>query len=163
MDQKHPYIVTSQNVSELEGTQKTHFLNLNAQRLNKSLGDLTGLKGLGFHIIEVAPDRDTTEFHVHHHEDECVYILEGNATAEIGDKKYAVAAGDFIGYPAGGEAHNIINTGDQTLKMIVVGQRLPFDIADYPKLEKRIYRQNSVEPDLVDHADIANPQGVGKK
>ena len=78
------YIVRAEEIAQMEGVHKAHFLNPNAQRVNKSLGDLTGLTGLGFHIIEVAPGFETTEFHVHHHEDECVYVLDGTATAHIG-------------------------------------------------------------------------------
>ena len=69
------YIVRAAEIADIEGTAKTHFLNANAQRSNKSLGDLTGLTGIGFHIIEVMPGHESTEYHVHHHEDECTYVL----------------------------------------------------------------------------------------
>ena len=42
------YIVTKEEIEEYAGIQKTHFLNQNARRLNKSLGDLTGLTGFGY-------------------------------------------------------------------------------------------------------------------
>ena len=41
------YIVTSEEIDAMEGLHKTHFLNSNAQRLNKSLGDITGLNNIG--------------------------------------------------------------------------------------------------------------------
>ena len=44
------YVVTREEVEAYEGIAKTHFLNENAKRINKSLGDLTGLTGFGFHI-----------------------------------------------------------------------------------------------------------------
>ena len=69
MDQ---YIVTREEIDACEGLATTHFLNGNAQRINKSLGDLTGLTGLGFHIIEVAPGHESTETHRNYYEDECV-------------------------------------------------------------------------------------------
>ncbi len=77
----HPsdHLITVDQIEKMEGLHKTHFLNPNAVRINKSLGDRTGLTGLGFHIIEVDPGHETTEHHVHYHEDECVYILEGHA------------------------------------------------------------------------------------
>ena len=37
------YLVTRDEIDAYEGIGKTHFLNPNGQRLNKSLGDLTGL------------------------------------------------------------------------------------------------------------------------
>lgn len=45
------YLIPARAIKDMEGLQKTHFLNDNAIRINKSLGDLTGLTGFGFHII----------------------------------------------------------------------------------------------------------------
>ena len=155
------YIVRKNEVEEMKGLAKTHFLNQNARRINKSLGDLAGLKNLGFHIIEVLPGYESTEYHLHHFEDECVYILSGNATVTIDETDYEVSTGDFIGYPAGGLPHTMKNTGSEVLRCIVVGQRLPYDIGDYHRLGKRLYR-NGKSSDLVDLKNISNPS-VGKK
>ena len=70
------YILTADEIGVMQGLQKTHFLNEDARRVNKSLGDLTGLTGIGFHIIEVQPGDETTEFHRHNYEDECVYVFK---------------------------------------------------------------------------------------
>ena len=156
------YIITKEEIEAFEGVDKTHFLNSNAQRKNKSLGDLTGLNGIGFHIIEVQPGYETTENHVHYFEDECVYILEGEAEASIGSSVYPVKAGDFIGYRAGGEPHSLKNSGNSVLKCIVAGQRLDHDVADYPLLNKRIYRNKGRKWNLVDLENISEPE-AGKK
>ncbi|NER21962.1 MAG: cupin domain-containing protein [Symploca sp. SIO1B1] len=156
------YLVTKEEIEAYEGIHKTHFLNQNAQRLNKSLGDLTGLSGLGFHIIEVPPGRESTELHLHYHEDECVYILEGTAEATIGDEVYSVKAGDFIGYRAGGKPHKLKNNADTVLKCIVVGQRLEHDVGEYTKLNKRLYRNKGLKWNLVDIENIDEPV-AGKK
>ena len=78
-----PYLLTAREIEAFPGTAKTHYLNEMAQRTNKSLGDLTGLQGFGIHLIEVHPGHLTTEHHVHYFEDECIYVLEGTATALI--------------------------------------------------------------------------------
>lgn len=157
------YHVSSKEVAEMEGLAKTHFLNDNAKRINKSLGDMAGITGFGFHIIEVAPGHETTEHHVHHHEDECVYVLDGHATAYIGDAEIAVGPGDFLGYRKGGLAHSIKNTGTETLRCIVVGERLPHDVGDYPKMGKRIFRNDGLKWNLVDHDAIQEPVAGAKK
>lgn len=156
------YLLSKQEIEAFAGISKTHFLNPNAKRVNKSLGDLTGLTGIGFHIIEVDPGCDTTEMHRHYHEDECVYILQGEADAFIGDEVHRVSAGDFLGYRAGGLAHALRNTGTEVLRCIVVGQRLEHDVADYTKLQKRIYRNRNMPWNLVDMANVVEPSG-GKK
>ena len=160
---KEYYIITADEIEEMDGLAKTHFLNPNAKRINKSLGDLTGLTGFGFHIIEVEPGSETTEHHAHIYEDECVYVLEGKATALIGDETHPIKAGDFIGYRKGGLAHSIKNNGNETLKCIVVGERLTHDVADYPNLEKRIFRNAGMKWNLVDLDQIEEPTGGAKK
>ena len=155
------YIVRSNEIEAMEGLAKTHYLNNNARRINKSLGDLVGLKNIGFHIIEILPGYESTEYHVHFYEDECVYILSGNATVTIDETDYEVCKGDFIGYPAGGLPHTMKNTGSEVLRCIVVGQRLTNDIADYPRLGKRMYRYGDSK-DLVEISNIANPN-FGRK
>ena len=150
-------LVTIQ-IEALEGVEKIHFLNHNAKRLNKSLGDLVGIKGFGFHVIEVPINSYSTEFHSHYYEDECVYVLEGTGLPTIGDKTYEIQAGDFIGYPASGEAHTILNNGVTILKMIVVGSRLPHDVTNYPNLKKRLYRNQGQAWSLIDLGNIISPK-----
>ncbi|SLN69040.1 cupin domain-containing protein [Roseisalinus antarcticus] len=158
------YLVTAAEIAAMEGLAKSHFLNPGARRINKSLGDLAGLTGIGVHLIEVAPGNATTEHHVHHHEDECVFVLSGTATAHIGDAAHAIGPGDFIGYRKGGLAHSIRNTGSETLRCLVIGARLAHDVGDYPRLGKRIYRHAGLPWNLVDHADITEPgAGAGAK
>ena len=156
------YLLTREEIDNYEGVAKTHFLNEKAQRINKSMGDLTGLTGIGFHIIEVQPGDETTERHRHYHEDECVYILEGEAETTIGDEVVQVKAGDFLGYRAGGKPHALRNYGDTLLKCIVAGQRLDHDVADYPDQNKRIFRNKGMQWNLVDIENISEPS-AGKK
>ncbi|MEM6610579.1 MAG: cupin domain-containing protein [Pseudomonadota bacterium] len=157
------YLITAEDIAAMDGLRKTHFLNENAKRINKSLGDATGLTGLGIHVIEVEPGHVTTEFHNHYFEDEAVYVLAGTATAEIGDVEYNIKTGDFIGYRKGGLPHAIRNTGTETLRCLVIGQRLPQDVADYPRMGKRIYRNEGLPWDLADLDDLTHPQAGAKK
>jgi uncharacterized cupin superfamily protein len=156
------YLLTAEEISAMDGLRKTHFPNPNARRVNRSLGDLTGLTGMGFHLIEVAPGHETTENHLHHQEYECVYILSGEATALIGDEAFAVKAGDFIGYRGAGLAHSIHNTGSATLRFLVATERRAHDVGDDPRLAKRIYRNEGMDWNLVDHAAIAEPKAGTK-
>ena len=156
------YLIRKAEIEAMEGLAKTHFLNPNAQRLNKSLGDATGLSGLGVHLIEVAPGHESTEMHRHHHEDECVFVLEGSGTAFIGEERFPIAAGDFIGYRAGGEAHRLLADGEVPLRCLVIGQRLDHDVGDYPDLGKRLYRNRGLPWELVDVERIEHPQ-AGRK
>ncbi|MGH1361344.1 MAG: cupin domain-containing protein [Burkholderiaceae bacterium] len=158
------YLITSDQISAMEGLRKTHFLNDNARRINKSLGDMAGLTGFGFHLIEIEPGHESTEHHCHHHEDECVFVLAGSATAYVGEEEFQIGAGDFLGYRKGGLAHSIRNTGNETLQCIVVGERSEHDVGDYTRLRKRIYRHTGLPWHLVDQDAITEVGGnAGKK
>lgn len=158
------YILTKAQIAGMPGTHKVHFLNDRAVRLNWSLGDKTGLTGLGVHIIDVEPGFETTEYHRHYYEDECIYVLAGEATAFVGDQKHAIGPGDFLGHKAGGLPHSITNTGNQTLRCLVIGQRLDHDVSDYPRLNKRIFRNKGMDWVTADISDLTTVGGsVGKK
>ena len=141
-------LLTRAEIEAMEGVHKTHFLNENAIRVNKSLGDAVGLEHTGVHIIRVEPGHQSTELHTHHYEEECVYVLSGTAIAVIGEHRHPVGAGDFMGFPRNSAAHTLINEGPEPLVCLVMGQRLEQDVADYPDQRKRLYR-NSGRWDLV--------------
>ncbi|WP_306131468.1 cupin domain-containing protein [Roseivivax marinus] len=156
------YILTAPEIDAMDGLAKTHFLCPDARRVNRSLGDRTGLTGLGIHLIEVAPGDLTTELHLHHHEDEAVYILSGTAAAIIGETSHEVGPGDFIGYRKSGAAHTIRNTGGEPLRCLVIGERRAHDVVDYPQRRKRLYRNEGLPWGLVDHEAIGSPS-AGRK
>jgi len=154
--EKHPLLLKASDIEQMAGQHKVHFLNSNAVRLNKSLGDAVGLTEIGVHLIYVEPNRKSTEYHKHYYEEECIYVLSGQGSLIIEDKSYPFAEGDFVGFPTNTAAQSILNDSDERLVCLVMGQRLPQDVSDYPHQEKRLYR-NSGEWNLVDFQDIHHP------
>ncbi|HEX7684299.1 MAG TPA: cupin, partial [Trinickia sp.] len=60
--------------------------------------------------------------------------------------------------------HSIRNTGSEILRCIVVGERLPHDVCDYPRQNKRMFRNLAMPSNLVDLSEIQELGGsVGKK
>ncbi len=153
------YVLTASDIMSMPGTLKTHFLNEKAQRVQKSLGQATGLNEIDFAIIEVAPGDESTEHHLHYHEEECLFVLEGEATARIGAVSHEVKAGDFIGCRKGGLAHSIKNTGTGILRCVAVSQRKDHDVSDYPRCGKRLFRNKNLTWNMVDVTVIDRPFG----
>lgn len=150
-------LLKAADIENMTGERKVHFLNPNAVRINKSLGDAIGLNHIGVHIIDVEPGKETTEYHKHCYEEECVYVLSGKGTLIIEGDSYQFKKGDFAGFPQNTAAHTLINDGDETLVCLVMGQRLQQDVADYPNQGKRLYRNNG-EWNLVDRQHISDPK-----
>ena len=155
--QTHKLILKAKQIEAMEGEKRIHFLNPNADRIRKSLGDVVGLNNIGVHLVYVEPGKDTTEYHKHYYEEECIYVLSGSGTLVIEGESFPFETGDFVGFPANTAAHSLNNTGSETLIFLVMGQRLEQDVADYPNQGKRLYR-NSGEWDLVDLENIIDPR-----
>ena len=150
-------ILTSRQIEEMKGEKRVHFLNPNAERIRKSIGDAVGLSKIGVHIVNIEPGKDSTEYHKHFNEEECIYVLSGKGTLRIGDEEFPFEKGDFVGFPANTAAHDLRNTGDETLVILVMGQRLDHDVADYPDRHKRLYRNNG-KWDLIDLSHVVDPR-----
>ena len=151
------YLLRAEDIEKLEAKKITHFLNPNGTRLNKSLGDAVGMSEMGVHMIYVEPNQDSTEFHKHLYEEECIYVISGSGKLTIESDEYDVSGGDFIGLPANEVAHQLSNKGTETLVCLVMGQRLKHDIADYPNQQKRIYRHDG-NAEVVEHENIEHPK-----
>ena len=145
--------LSAEKIAAMEGIRRVHTLNPAAIRTNKSLGDEVGLKNIGIHLITIAPGDKSTEFHTHKYEEEAIYVLSGHGTEVIGDTSQKIGPGDFIGFPAGGAAHESVNDGTEPLVCLVIGQRLAQDVVDYPRKGKRLYR-NSGQRDMVDVVNV---------
>jgi len=145
--------LSAEKIATVEGVRRVHTLNPAAIRLDKSIGDEVGLKNIGIHLITIGPGDKSTEFHTHRYEDEAIYVLSGRGTEIMGETKQKIGPGDFIGFPAGGDAHETINDGTEPLVCLVIGQRLPQDVVDYPRRGKRLYR-NSGQRDMVDYTNL---------
>lgn len=156
------YILSAADIKAMKSKEKTHFLNQNARRMQKSLAQATGLTEIDFCIVEVAPGDESTEHHLHYHEEECWYVLEGEATARIGSVSQPVKVGDFIGCRKGGLAHSFKNTGDGPFRCIAVSQRNNHDVSDYPRRGKRLFRNKNLTYNMVDLGVIDRPFGATK-
>ncbi len=150
-------IIKASEIESMSGEKKVHFLNSNAEKISKSLGDVVGLKNIGVHILYVEPGKETTEYHKHYYEEECIYILSGSGELVIEGDSFQFAEGDFVGFPTDTAAHSLLNNGTETLICLVMGQRQEQDVADYPNQGKRLYR-NSGHWDLVELQNISDPR-----
>jgi len=154
-------IIKAREIEGMAWERRVHFLNPNADRLRKSLGDAVGMRHMGGHLDQVDPGRESTEYHKHYHEEECLYILSGRSRLTLGGETFPVAAGDFVGFPAADSpAHGLFDDGTEPLVYLVMGERREHDVADYPKRGKRLYR-HSGQWDMVDMEALEDPHKGG--
>ena len=101
-----------------------------AERVRQRLGDAGGLKAFGVNLTRLPPGNWSSQRHWHSHEDEFVYVLEGEVVLVEDGGETLLAAGDCAVFPAGsGDGHHLINRSGETAVYLEVGSRHPEDVA----------------------------------
>ncbi len=70
-------------------------------RIKRRLGDHFGLKNFGVNLTQLLPGAVSALMHSHSHQDEFIYIVEGECIARLGDNEFRLGPGDCFGFPAG--------------------------------------------------------------
>ena len=107
------------------------------------MSGLTGLKRTGVSLVRLAAGRESFAYHLHHREEEWIYILSGKGIARVDGHEYEVGTGDFIAFPTPSVPHIMINPNDDELVYMMGGEHRDFEIADFPTLDKRMIRRGS--------------------
>ena len=153
----HP-LLRAADIETLDEHIYVHQFNPNAIRHTKSLGDRVGLSQVGVHLVRVAPGDDSTQHHVHLIEEEFIYILSGRGIAQIGDEKYEIGPGDFMGFVAGYLPHSMANPFEADLVYLAGGNRSEVDICSYPDIKLKQYRlknqREAVHWDDIDQVKV---------
>ena len=116
------------------------------------LGRSVGLKRTGVNFIRVPTGRESYVYHSHRFEEEWLYILSGTGVALIDGQEFAVAAGDFMGFPTPSVAHLLRNTGAEDLVYLSGGENREFEVAEFPTLKRRMVRMGE-QVDVYDADD----------
>jgi uncharacterized cupin superfamily protein len=100
-----------------------------AARVRQRLGDAGGLTDFGVNLMRLPPGNWSSQRHWHSHEDEFVYVLEGELTLIEDGGETVLRAGDCATFPKGsGNGHHMINKANTTAAYLEVGTRSLADI-----------------------------------
>jgi quercetin 2,3-dioxygenase len=104
------------------------------------LSRAAGLGRIAVNLAWLPPGKESSTLHVHHREEEWLFVLAGAGTMEVDDREVAVGPGDFLGFPPG-TAHHLRNTGPDDLHLLVGGEIITdVEVADFPRLRRRMVR-----------------------
>lgn len=120
----------------LNPRSEIHFRGIDGQ----TMSERAGLRRLSVYTARIPPGRESFAYHLHHHEEEWLYVLAGRGVVVIDDVSHEIGPGDFAGFPAGGPAHLVTNPFDADLVLLVGGERREMELADFPHLGKRLLR-----------------------
>ena len=112
-----------------------------AARRKRALGDAFGLTAFGVNLVELAPGNCSSQRHWHSHEDELVYVLEGELTLITEGAEEHMQPGDVVAFKAGvANGHQLRNDGKLTAVYLEVGNRHDADEVFYPDIDLELRR-----------------------
>jgi len=111
-----------------------------AGRAKRALGDAFGLTQFGVNLVHMPPGCWSSQRHWHSHEDEFVYVVDGELTLVTDAGEHPLRAGMVAGFPAGqADGHHLINRSDRPATYLEIGSRLPeVDEAVYSDIDMEL-------------------------
>jgi uncharacterized cupin superfamily protein len=110
-------------------------------REKRALGDALGLTRIGVNLTTLGPGKESSMRHFHSHEDEMVFIVEGEVVLITDRGEQRLVAGMCAGFPAGsGDGHQLVNRSDRPARYLEISNRDPADGAEYPDVDL-VYRK----------------------
>ncbi len=93
-------------------------------RTRKRLGEAEGLTEFGVNLLTLPPGAWSSQRHWHSHEDEFVWVVDGEVTLVTDAGEETLAAGDCAAFKAGvADGHHLINRSSRDAKVLEVGNR----------------------------------------
>src|SRR6266536_4373658 len=101
------------------------------------LGDAAGLVQFGVNLCRLPPGGWSSQRHWHTHEDELVYVLEGEVVLVTDEGEEVCRAGDCAGFSAGDRnGHHFQNRSQADAVLLEIGSRFPAtDACHYPGID----------------------------
>jgi len=113
-----------------------HFAKQVLPREKRALGDAAGLTKIGVNLTTLWPGAASSMRHWHTHEDELVYLLEGELVLVTDAGERALRAGQCAGFPAGRrDGHQLVNRGTSPAVYLEISNRDAADGAQYPDVD----------------------------
>ena len=105
-------------------------------RSKRALGNALGLTHIGINHTTLPAGKESSMRHWHTHEDEFIYVLEGEVVLRTQADEQLLRAGMCAGFPAGREdGHQLINRSERPATYLEISNRDSRDSAHYSDAE----------------------------
>jgi uncharacterized cupin superfamily protein len=107
-----------------------------AAQASQRLGRHGGLTRIGVNLTVLEPGAWSSQRHWHSHEDEFVWVLEGELVLVTDDGEEVLRAGDCAAFRLGDPVgHQLINRSDRPARVLEIGNSHPSDRCVYPDID----------------------------
>lgn len=87
-------------------------------------------------LWELAPGKKSFPLHSHKITEEALFVVSGKAKVRTLEGESAIGPGDFVSFPPGGPAHQLVNDGSEPLVYLAMSASELGDIVEYPESGK---------------------------
>ena len=102
-------------------------------REKAALGNVAGLTQFGVNLTLLKPGAASALRHWHEHEDEFIYVLEGEIALIEDDGETLLKPGDCAGFKAGASnGHQLVNKSQKDARYLEIGTRAAVERCYYP-------------------------------
>lgn len=106
------------------------------ERYTRRLSDAVKINQFGVNYVRLSPGAWSSQRHWHSHEDELVYMLEGEAMLITDQGEQTLRAGNVVGFPAGeANGHHLVNRSEADCVFLVIGNRDERDEGHYTDID----------------------------
>lgn len=103
---------------------------------SQRLARYAGLEAFGVNLTVIAPGAWSSQRHWHSHEDEFVWVLEGELTLVTDSGAEILRAGDCAAFRKGdADGHHLVNNSGRPAKVLEIGNSDPQDRCVYPDID----------------------------
>jgi uncharacterized cupin superfamily protein len=121
-------------------------------REKRRLGDALGLVKFGVNLTTLPPGKESSMRHWHSHEEEFIFVLEGEVVLRTDAGEQTLVAGTCAGFRAGAnDGHQLVNRSSKPAVYLEVGTRDEADAVVYPDVD--LLWDPAVNPNRFTHRD----------
>jgi uncharacterized cupin superfamily protein len=142
MTERPVYLLKAHEIADNQ-VSFSHPWNSNSLITGSQISRLTELKRTAVSLAKISPGKESFIYHLHHREEEWIYILSGKGIAEIDEQEYEVNTGDFMGFPTPSVAHHLRNPYNEDLVYLMGGENLDVEIVEFPHQQKLMLRRDT--------------------
>jgi uncharacterized cupin superfamily protein len=123
-------------------------------RERRALGGWLGLSKIGVNQTTLPPGKESSMRHFHSHNDELVYVLEGEVVLRTSAGEQLLGAGTCAGFPAGStDGHQLLNRSGQNAVYLEISNRDPEDDATYTDPDVDVLWSKLPSGGVITHRD----------
>ncbi|HEY7726072.1 MAG TPA: cupin domain-containing protein [Anaeromyxobacteraceae bacterium] len=83
-------------------------------------------------LWELPPGKRSFPLHVHHVAEEALFVVSGRGKVRTPEGTTEIGPGDYVSFPAGGPAHQLLNDGAEPLVYVGMAATQGVDVVEYP-------------------------------